>query len=107
MTFVIGTPFARNAGYYNSDNTASGGRKVEADVQTCKHCQKIILMQAWKDDGGYCSRCQAPVCGPCADRMLTFGCEPFLKTLEATLEHQHRVVGFAKLAGLDLPIIGG
>lgn len=107
MTFIIGTPHTHNAGYYRNDDTASGGKKTEADVQTCLHCQKLILMQKWKDDGGWCSRCQAPVCGHCSDRMLTYGCEPFLKQLEKFIETQHRAVSFAKLAGLDPPLIGG
>lgn len=107
MTFLIGTGHTHNAGYYCSDDTPAGGRKIEADVQTCPHCQKVILMQAWKDDGGFCGKCHAPICGHCADRMLAFGCEPFLKQLEQFIGHQHRVTSFAKFAGLDPPIIRG
>lgn len=107
MTFIIGTPHTHNAGYFRNDDTPSGGKKAEADIQTCTHCQGIIKMQAWKDDGGFCSRCHAPICGPCADRMLTYGCEPYLKQLEKLLEREHRVTSFAKLAGLNLPTIGG
>ena len=104
MTFVIGTPHTHNAGYFRTDDTPSGGKKVEADIQTCVHCQKVIQMQAWKDEGGWCSKCAKPVCAECADRMLIYGCEPFLKQLEAFIETQFRVESFRKLAGLDTPV---
>jgi len=82
MSFVIGTPHASGAGYYNNDDRPSGGKQQQADVRTCTHCQKIVLLQAWKEEGGWCSRCMAPICDFCADRMLVFGCEPFMKQVE-------------------------
>lgn len=99
---VIGTPHTHNSGYYRSDESASGGQVVECDVQTCAHCQRILLMQesgeqakingrvSWKEDGGFCGRCMKPICGPCADRMLTRGCEPFIKQIEAAMESAYR-----------------
>jgi hypothetical protein len=97
----IGTPHTRNAGYFVDG--ADSSRKREADVQCCKHCERVILMQQWSDDGGFCSRCMAPVCGPCADRMLTFGCEPALKRIEAAFDMTVKLAQFRKLAGLDAP----
>jgi len=97
---IIGTPHTHNAGYYKNDDTASGGRKSEADVQSCSHCQRVILMQQWKEDGGWCGRCMKPICGPCADRMQTRGCEPFIKQIEQALEANYRVQHLRKLAGL-------
>lgn len=97
----IGTPYTRGAGYFV--NNIGLARKQEADVRTCTHCQAVILMQKWKDDGGFCGRCMAPICGICADRMLTYGCEPFLKKLEQGMEARYRMVQFSKLAGLDTP----
>lgn len=101
MSFMIGTAHTHNAGYYRNDDTPSGGGKVEADVQTCTHCQRVLLMQGWKEDGGWCGKCSAPICGPCADRMVTHGCEPFMQQLEAGFDHAVRLAAFRKLAGLD------
>jgi hypothetical protein len=42
----------------------------------------------------------APICGPCADRMQTRGCEPFIKQIEQALEAGYRRSQFRKLAGL-------
>ena len=103
MSFVIGTPHTAGAGYYKNDDTVSGGRRTEADVQTCMHCQKILLMQQWKHDGGWCSRCSAPVCLYCADRMLTHGCEPFVKHLEQYVDMTVKLSSFRARAGLDSP----
>jgi hypothetical protein len=104
MTFIIGTPHVDGAGYYRNDDTPSGGKKAEADIRTCKHCQAIIKLQEWKEDGGFCRRCDAPICNLCATRMLTFGCEPFLRELEKQASDQMRFIQFAKLAGLEAPL---
>lgn len=100
---ISGTPHAKGAGYYRNDDTASGGKKTEADVRTCTHCQKVILMQAWKDDGGFCGKCMAPICGLCADRMDAHGCEPFVKKIETALEIESKLHQYRKLAGLEPP----
>lgn len=100
MGFIIGTPHTHNSGYYKNDDTASGGRKTEADIQTCSHCQAIIKMQDWKEDGGWCGRCMKPICGPCADRMLTRGCEPFTKQIEEAMNRDYHRRQFRKFAGL-------
>lgn len=99
MTFAIGTPHTKGAGYYLADKELSTRR--EADIRTCTHCQKLIKMQAWKDDGGYCSKCSAPICGPCATRAMTFGCEPFIKKIEQYAGSVMRFERFQKFAGLD------
>jgi hypothetical protein len=57
---IIGTPHTKGAGYYKNDDTASGGKKSEADIRTCTHCQAVIKMQAWKEDGGFCGKCMGP-----------------------------------------------
>lgn len=85
MTFLIGTPHAKGAGYYCNDDTPSGGQRVEDDVQSCKHCQAVVLMRQWREHGGFCRQCNAPVCGYCSDRMAQYGCEPFLRKIEAEL----------------------
>ncbi|MDX2059937.1 MAG: hypothetical protein SFV24_19160 [Gemmatimonadales bacterium] len=60
-------------------------------------------MQAWKEDGGFCGRCMAPICGPCADRMLTHGCEPFIAQIERAVDVRYKLDQFRKMAGLDTP----
>lgn len=104
MTFYIGTPYARGAGYFVNNKDAS--RKQEDDVLTCTHCQCIILLRAWRDDGGFCSRCMAPICAKCADRMLTNGCEPFVAQVERAVKAAGKLDQFRKMAGLA-PVIEG
>lgn len=99
MTFSIGTPFSRGAGYLLNNQGLGASQREEADVQTCSHCQRVILMQAWKDDGGFCGRCMHPICGPCATRALTYGCEPFLKKIEQHAERLMRFEHIRKAAG--------
>lgn len=98
---IIKTPHRHGAGYFLNNKALR--RKDEADVQQCKHCESVILMQKWAEDGGWCGRCNAPICGPCADRMLTHGCEPFLKKIEAAFDMTVKLAQFRKLAGLDAP----
>ena len=103
---IAGTAHSHSAGFYQNDDTPSGGAQAKADIQTCTHCQCVLFMHpvvgqvCWKDDGGWCGRCNKPICGPCADRMLTRGCEPFIKTLERQLEAAYRRRQFRALAGV-------
>lgn len=98
MSVLIGTPHTHNAGYFVNDKNLN--TRQEADVQTCSHCQAIILMQAWKNDGAFCRGCMKPICALCGDRMLTHGCEPFLKRLEMFLDATIKYEKFLKVAGL-------
>ena len=94
---IIGTPHTHQCGYFL--NNASGGRKEQADIQLCSHCEVVVFLAKWKEDGGWCGRCMAPICGPCADRMLTRGCEPFVKKIEAAFESAIKLKQYRKLAG--------
>ena len=99
MTFRIGTPHSRGAGYFvNNQNSAN---KQEADIQTCAHCQKVLILKDWQAEGGWCRHEMKPLCLACADRSLKFGCEPFLKTLEQHITAQMRESIFSKLAGTE------
>lgn len=100
MAIILGTPHARHTGYLLNDNRASGHGKKEVDIYVCEHCQKILEVPMWKDDGGWCGRCQKPICGKCADRMLTEGCVPFLKKLEQALEADYRRSQYRKMLGV-------
>lgn len=103
MTFVIGTPHTHNAGYYRSDNRVSGGKLRQADIQTCWHCQAIVKLNEWKEDGGFCRGCMKPVCNLCADEMLVYGCVPFMKKLETAMNLGEKYRQYIKLAGLEPP----
>lgn len=89
------------AGYFRQNNRASGGRLVEADVVGCAHCQRAMLKADWAEDGGFCHCCDAPVCGPCADAMLTAGCVSFKAKLDAELERSYRARQNAMLMGAE------
>lgn len=103
MAFIIGTPHTKGSGNLQANTGGHRNRKIEGDVKTCTHCQTVIIMQAWKEDGGWCGRCQAPICGPCADRMLTHGCEPFIAQIEKGLNKAYKLEQMRKVAGLDSP----
>lgn len=76
-------------GYLVNDDRASGGKKTESDMLGCGHCQALMRRGDWQEDGGHCSCCDTAVCGPCADRILTVGCESFLRQLERSLNEQY------------------
>lgn len=97
----IGTPHTKGAGYFVNDQGLRS--RQEADVQTCAHCQAVVKMQDWKEEGGWCAREMKPLCLPCADAALIYGCVPFLKKVEQFMEAQMRFIQFSKIAGLDKP----
>jgi hypothetical protein len=85
------TPYTKGAGYLlNNKND----KKQEADIRTCTHCQAIIKMQEWKEEGAWCHKCFAPICSKCGKRAETFGCEPFLKKIERQAELMMRFQKF-------------
>ncbi len=95
------TPHRKGAGYFLNNQGLGAREREEGDVQQCSHCECVLIMHKWKEDGGFCGRCMAPICGPCADRMQTYGCEPALKKIEAAFEHAVKYRQFCKLAGLN------
>lgn len=103
--FVIGTPHARGAGYFRNDDRTAGGELAEADVQTCRHCQRIIKLQDWKRSGGWCSRCESPLCDDpaCMQETALYGCVPFFKKLEQFVERQVKYQQHLRIAGLAPP----
>ena len=92
---LIGTPYIKGSGYFLNDKNLK--RRQEADIQTCSHCQAIILMQEWKNNGAWCGKCMRPICTKCGERAVVYGCEPFIRKLEQYAEKQMR---FQKIAGL-------
>lgn len=96
----------KGEGYYGARH--SGHSKLrEAAVMSCAHCSAVLFLHDtpgqsnWKEDGGWCRCEQKPLCGPCADRALTYGCEPALKQIEAAGESAVRYEHYLKLAGLE------
>lgn len=66
-----------------TDPNARGGVALECDTVRCVHCHRIVPIKPnaiASDAGGYCPRCHAAICGPCADLGK---CTPFEKKLEA------------------------
>jgi hypothetical protein len=102
MTFHIGTPFTRGAGYHWN---GAGSEKEQNDVRTCTHCQAVILMQQWKKvengkmTGGFCQRCNAPICGPCNAKLAAEGCVPFIAKLERQFDMTTKLSQFLRDAG--------
>jgi hypothetical protein len=105
MTFVIGTPHTHNCGNLNMNTGGYKPQRIEQDIQCCTHCQKVIRMQEWRENGAFCSRCMAPVCadGECAKATQMWGCIPFMKKLERFFEREGKLAQYRKLAGLDRP----
>lgn len=86
-----------------ADDRCSGGKLDEADMLGCSHCQRLMKSHLWKDDGGFCHSCDAPVCGPCADKIPQHGCAVFMRVLETELERHYRRQQNSRLMGLDSP----
>jgi hypothetical protein len=94
----------------HSDNRAAHEGLDECDILTCPHCQCTINYQAWRKDhskggthdqtGGWCRKCEAPVCPTCTKRMLTFGCEPFIKLVDKVIRENHRREQNRKVLGI-------
>jgi hypothetical protein len=105
MSFVIGTPHTHNAGYVRNDDRVSGGKLLEGDVQTCPHCEAVIIMQQWKLDGGWCAKCEAPLCNnpSCIAETAKLGCVPFVRKIEKFLGSQEKFATYLRMAGLEPP----
>ena len=96
---LIGTPHTHNAGYLRNDDRPGGGKLTQADVQTCPHCQAVILMHEWSSgtESHFCTRCFKPTCG--AERCVN-ECQPYIAYIEKILNHDYRIQQFRKMAGL-------
>jgi hypothetical protein len=103
MTFRIGTPHRRNAGNLNMTTGGERSQQVEDDIQTCPHCQSVIRLSQWKQEGGFCRKCMKPICNnpDCVKRTAELGCVPFTQALEQEWRLQGKLQAFRKLAGLD------
>lgn len=96
---------ANGCGYLFSDNRCSGHGLQEADITCCNHCQKILYLKTWRDDGGWCGQCSQPVCSQCADEMVKSpedggGCRPFIKQVEENLNKAYHESQVRRMLGL-------
>lgn len=89
-------------GYYLSDDSASGGKRVEDDILSCTHCQAVMKKSEWKagQTGAYCPVCDGPICTGCTARMQKFGCEPYAKKFTAIIDDHYRKEQNAKVMGI-------
>lgn len=93
-------------GYLINYRSGVLAREQEADIDTCAHCGVVLYLHPmpgktlWKEDGGFCRAEMKRLCGPCADRALTHGCEPQMKVIERMANESIRYTQFKKLAGL-------
>ena len=96
---IIGTPHTRNSGYTMNDDRNSGGKKTEADIQTCPHCQAVIKMSEWAKAPvqNFCLKCMKPAC----NHPACFECIPFIKKLEEFTDAVIKYERFLKMAGVD------
>jgi len=64
---------------------------------TCAHCQRIVAFAPGKDIGGFCMKCCAPICGPCADAGT---CRPIEKWLDQVEREAYRKAQNCRIMGL-------
>jgi len=88
------------AGYLFNDDRANHNGVDEADILCCPHCQCTIKLQAWRIEGAFCHRCFAPVCNRCGKRMLTYGCENYMRYIDKALKEAYRKSQNAKVLGI-------
>ena|SRR5215471_1541773 len=89
-------------GYFCSDDTCSGGKKVEDDLLGCGHCPVPILKTKWNADGGYrCISCDKPLCNACAARPPQLKClGTDADRIERALNDLHRRQQNARVMGI-------
>lgn len=104
MTFIIGTPHAHNAGHYICRD--ANGRAREDDVQTCKHCQAVVLMREWQQAGGWCGKCESPLCNnpKCMEMTAKIGCVPYVQQMDQFVEQSVKLEQLIRTAGLETPV---
>ena len=63
--------------------TDEAGRKVEGDTLSCKHCQKMWVVQKGRGrERGWCMNCYGPTCGSKECRE----CVPFMRKMEKMIQ---------------------
>jgi hypothetical protein len=72
-----------------------GSTQFEADTTRCRHCPRVLFIHRVPDgvkgsvfasEGGFCMKCNGPLCGPCAKKLLTGVCESYKKKIDLALD---------------------
>ncbi len=68
-----------------------GGELFEADVFTCSHCQRAVLLNPSRvRPRGYCAKCNHYICD---DPRCHSECHPIVKLLDQAQEHAAQFIG--------------
>jgi hypothetical protein len=102
---VNGKRQSDGAGYLFNDNRAAGEGLEEADVFACNHCQKLLIGQNWRENGGWCGCCGQPMCASCADEFLKppdqgGGCRPYIRQIEEMMNRAYHQQQISKILGI-------
>lgn len=68
---------------------------AEADTFTCSHCQRVVFIKPRapaSESGGWCGRCDALICGRCADKGVCTPWEKQLERIEAKAEQDRMLM---------------
>lgn len=97
MSFRIGTPHARGAGYFVNDQALRS--RQEDDVQTCPHCQRVIKMREWAAAPvqNFCLKCMRPTC----DAKECQECVPFIAKIDRYFDALVKYQQHLRAAGLE------
>lgn len=92
-------PSAIRTGYLLHDDRVSGGKKVESEIVTCSHCQKVVMKHFWQVQGGWCSACSKHICYECAQgrEKRREPCKTFLQIVDEHVEKQARERNFKEV----------
>lgn len=96
---IITDNLPRGLGYYEIDQRAVelpvGPRHFEADTYTCRHCERVVLLNPARVRERYkCSGCNHHICDDCAaKRVAGEGCKPYAQLIEEQLESAARQAG--------------
>lgn len=101
------------AGYMLVDNRASDwGNKIESDILCCCKCETTIHRHTyidhlglvhfgWTEKGGYCHRCDKPMCLSCASGPeCPPGCGGFEKEFLRLVDESYHRQQNAKILGI-------
>lgn len=74
-------------GWLSVDNRASGGKHVEMATYTCKHCQRVVIMNPERvRERAYCRGCSHVICDGCAAiKAVTLRCVTFEQVIDEML----------------------
>ena len=87
-------------GYLMLDHRAGGGALIESATYTCKHCQRVVVLNPERTRArGYCRGCDHHICDECeAERAASGGvCRDFNRLAEQIQESAARSLNLPQL----------